>query len=163
MKRLVVAFSGASNSGKTTLILKVSKELIRQNFKVAIIKNDPKDKARFDVEGKDSYLFSQVGAEVVVTSPNRTTFFSHTNRDLNEIIKIFGEFDFLFVEGHRGFDLPRILVVREKLDIDYLKFCDVLAIDSSIDRAVLPKDLAVLDLNKIDEVIEWIFKNAKEI
>ena len=75
-KRLAVAFTGPSNSGKTTLILKIARKLIHEYSKeVAIIKHDPKDKARFDVEGKDSYKFSDTGAEVIVTSPTRTTYF----------------------------------------------------------------------------------------
>ncbi len=52
-KRLAVAFTGPSNSGKTTLILKVARKLIHEHaLAVAIIKNDPKDKAQFDVPGK---------------------------------------------------------------------------------------------------------------
>ncbi|MCH9740079.1 MAG: molybdopterin-guanine dinucleotide biosynthesis protein MobB, partial [Epsilonproteobacteria bacterium] len=66
MKRFAVAFTGPSGSGKTTLVEKVAQELIKTR-EVAIIKNDPKDKAIFDIEGKDSYKFSQTGAEVVVT------------------------------------------------------------------------------------------------
>ena len=49
-KRLAVAFTGPSNSGKTTLIVKVAAKLMHEHGKeVAIIKNDPKDKARFDI------------------------------------------------------------------------------------------------------------------
>lgn len=72
-KRLAVAFSGPSNSGKTTLVVKVANILQDRGFKVAIVKHDPKDKARFDREGKDSDKFSQTGADVAVVSPNRTT------------------------------------------------------------------------------------------
>ncbi len=57
MKRLAIAFSGPSNSGKTTLILKVAKKFIEDGLKVAIVKHDPGDKARIDVEGKDSFKF----------------------------------------------------------------------------------------------------------
>ena len=56
-KRLVVAFSGPSNSGKTTAIVKVASILQDSDFKVCIIKHDPKDKAMFDREGKDSFKF----------------------------------------------------------------------------------------------------------
>jgi molybdopterin-guanine dinucleotide biosynthesis protein B len=62
-KRLAVAFTGPSNSGKTTLIVKLSEELQQQGLKVAIVKHDPSDKAIFDKEGKDSYKFSQTGSE----------------------------------------------------------------------------------------------------
>ncbi|MBD3793862.1 MAG: molybdopterin-guanine dinucleotide biosynthesis protein MobB, partial [Campylobacterales bacterium] len=81
MKRRAVAFTGPSNSGKTTLIEKVARSLIA-DYEVAIIKNDPKDKAIFDIEGKDSYKFSQTGAEVIVTSPTRTTYFSKRHKEL---------------------------------------------------------------------------------
>ena len=54
-KRLIVAFSGPSNSGKTTAIVKVASILQDQSFKVCIVKHDPKDKAMFDREGKDSF------------------------------------------------------------------------------------------------------------
>ena len=74
-KRLIVAFSGPSNSGKTTAIVKVSSILNDGGFKVCIIKHDPKDKAVFDREGKDSFKFSQTGADVAVVSPNKTTLF----------------------------------------------------------------------------------------
>lgn len=80
-KRVAVAFTGPSNSGKTTLVEKVAKILIQEQ-KVAIIKNDPKDKAHFDVEGKDSHKFSQTGAEVIITSPTRTTYFSQRKKHL---------------------------------------------------------------------------------
>ena len=116
-KRLAVAFTGPSNSGKTTLILKVARKLIHeQDLKVAIVKNDPKDKARFDVPGKDSYKFSDTGAEVVVTSPTRTTLFSKRHEELDEIMKLFGEFDIMLVEGLKNLPLPRISIFREKSD-----------------------------------------------
>ena len=92
-KRLAVAFTGPSNSGKTTLILKVARKLIHEHQKeVAIIKHDPSDKARFDVEGKDSYKFSDTGAEVIVTSPNRTTYFSQRQKELDEMIRLFDKY-----------------------------------------------------------------------
>jgi len=98
MKRLAIAFTGPSNSGKTTLIEKIAKVLIK-NHKVAIVKNDPKDKAKFDVEGKDSWKFFNTGAEVVVTSPTRTTYFSHRQKQIDEIIEMVDDFDYLLVEG----------------------------------------------------------------
>jgi len=113
-KRYAVAFTGPSNSGKTTLIEKVAKELIRE-YKVAIIKNDPKDKAIFDIEGKDSFKFSQTGAEVVVTSPTRTTYFSQREKSLDEIVAMIHDFDYLLVEGLKTLPLPRIAIFRNAI------------------------------------------------
>ena len=165
-KRLALAFTGPSNSGKTTLILKVARKLINEyGKKVAIVKHDPGDKARFDVEGKDSYKFSDTGAEVIVTSPTRTTYFSKKSEDLDEMIRLFDTFDVLLVEGLKTLPLPRISVFRNSLDSEYFPFMNALAIDESIDtnNYEMPKGVDVLDLNNPDEVISWIFKNAKEV
>ena len=165
-KRLAVAFTGPSNSGKTTLILKVARKLINEYKKeVAIIKHDPGDKARFDVVGKDSYKFSDTGAEVIVTSPNRTTYFSKKNKDLDEMIRLFHTFDILLVEGLKNLPLPRISIFRNALDSDYFPYMNALAIDSSVNITDydMPNGIDILDLNDPDEVISWILKNAKEV
>ena len=165
-KRLAVAFTGPSNSGKTTLILKVARKLIHEYKKdVAIIKHDPKDKARFDVEGKDSYKFSDTGAEVIVTSPNRTTYFSQRQKELDEMIRLFDKFDILLVEGLKNLPLPRISVFRDNLDEDYFPYMDALATDDSINlnNYNLPKDVDILNLNDCENIISWILQNAKEV
>jgi len=165
-KRLAVAFTGPSNSGKTTLILKVARKLIHEHGKeVAIIKHDPSDKARFDVEGKDSYKFSDTGAEVIVTSPTRTTYFSKRYKELDEMIRLFDKFDILLVEGLKNLPLPRISIFRDRLDEDYFAYMDALAIDDTIDlnKYELPQNVDILDLNNAQDVISWILKNAKEV
>jgi len=165
-KRIAVAFTGPSNSGKTTLILKVARKLIHEHkLEVAIIKHDPKDKARFDVEGKDSYKFSDTGAEVIVTSPNRTTYFSQRRSDLDDMIRLFDHFDVLLVEGLKNLPLPRISIFRDVIDEEYFPYMNALAIDESIDlnKYQVPQSVDMLDLNDANEVIEWILKNGKEV
>ena len=165
-KRLAVAFTGPSNSGKTTLILKVARKLIHEhNLEVAIIKHDPKDKARFDVEGKDSYKFSDTGAEVIVTSANRTTYFSHRQSELEDMVKLFDRFDVLLVEGLKNLPLPRISVFRSTIESDYIPYMDALATDESINiqEYDIPNVIDVLNLNDTDSIIDWIFKNAKKV
>jgi len=165
-KRLAVAFTGPSNSGKTTLILKVARKLIHEHGKqVAIIKNDPKDKARFDVPGKDSYKFTDTGAEVIVTSPTRTTYFSQRHQELDGLIGMFGAFDVLLVEGLKNLPLPRISIFRGKIDEGYFPFMNALAVDHTVDLAAydLPEGVDVLNLNDPDAVIGWILNNAKAV
>ena len=164
MKKIAVAFTGPSNSGKTTLITKVA-EILIQKHQVAIIKNDPKDKAKFDTVGKDSYKFSQTGAETVVVSPTRTTYFSQKSRTLDELIMMLGEFEILLVEGLKTLPLPRIAIFREKIDESYFDSSDAIAIDESVDisQYKIPQQIEILDLNDPEAVITWIFKNAKEV
>lgn len=163
-KRVAVAFTGPSGSGKTTLVEKVAKELI-QTQKVAIIKNDPKDKAVFDVEGKDSDKFTKTGAEVVVTSPTRTTYFSQREKNLDEIVAMINDFDILLVEGLKTLPLPRLAIFRNKIDESYFSCSEAIAIDNTINIAdyTIPDAIDILDLNNTNEIIKWISHNAKDI
>lgn len=154
-KRIAVAFSGLHNSGKTTLIEKLIKELA-PTHKVVALKHDPKDKAVFDSEGKDSRRFYESGAETFIFSDKKSAYFSHSPKSMDEMIKTVGDFDYLFLEGLRGFELPRIYVARDEFDSSYLEFCDCVASDKEV---VCDKE--VLDLNNISKILEWIDKNGK--
>ncbi len=163
MKRIAIAFTGPSNSGKTTLIVKVSNILQDRGFKVAIVKHDPKDKAMFDRDGKDSFKFSQTGADVAVVSPKRTTVFKQQTSTIDDMISMFGDFDFLLVEGLKNLPLPRIAVFRNNIDDRYFEVSDAVATDNSIDKNDIPKTCEILDLNTPEAVIEWIEKNGKRV
>ena len=160
--RKAVAFTGPSNSGKTTLIEKIAKRLI-SSYKIAIIKNDPGDKAQFDKEGKDSFKFFSTGAEVVVTSPTRTTYFSHRQKSLDEIVDMINDFDILLVEGLKYLPLPRIAVFRGDVDESYFMYVKAVAVDDSVDKNKIPSNIEILDLNNTDEIIEWVLKNSTDI
>lgn len=162
-RKLAIAFSGPSNSGKTTLVAKVSNILQDRGFKVCIVKHDPKDKARFDKPGKDSDKFTQTGADVAVVSPSRTTLFKQSSSSIEEIIELFGEFDFLLVEGLKTLPLPRISIFRNRLDDSYFSVTDAIAHDETINSKEIPSDIDKLDLNNPEEVISWIEKNAKRV
>ena len=159
MKRLGIAFSGPSNSGKTTLILKVAKRFLESNLKVAIIKHDPGDKAKFDVEGKDSYKFSSLGVDVVVTSPTRTTYFNKSQKDLNDIIKMIDNFDILMVEGLKTLPLPRISIFRDEIEESYLKFSNAIATNN----LKYSGELKHFDINDDLNISKWILENAKKL
>ena len=163
-KRVAVAFTGPSNSGKTTLVEKIAQILIKER-KVGIIKNDPKDKAQFDVEGKDSHKFSQTGAEVVITSPTRTTYFSQREKTLDDIVAMINDFDILLVEGLKTLPLPRIAIFRNEIDESYFECSEAIAIDETIDQTqyTIPEGIDILDLNNTAQIIEWIDAHAKQL
>ena len=161
-KYKAVAFTGPSNSGKTTIIEKIAKVLVK-DYKVVIVKNDPKDKASFDTKGKDSHKFFSTGADTIVVSPTRTTYFSHQSSEVEDMIKLAGDFDYLLVEGLKELPLPRIAIFREKIDIDYYDYSNAIATDDTIvtNDYDIPKSLDILDLNNTNMIISWIEENAK--
>lgn len=162
-ERLAVAFTGPSNNGKTTLIIKVSNILQDSGYKVAIVKHDPKDKAIFDKEGKDSFKFSQTGANVAVVSPNKTTIFKKQTSTIDDLIEIFDDFDFLLVEGLKTLPLPRICVMRENIDERYFDVSDCIATDDSINKKDFSNKMTILDLNNPEQIVSWIKENAKKV
>ena len=162
MKRVAIAFSGPSNNGKTTLICKVAKKFIDDGLKVAIVKHDPKDKAKFDTHGKDSFKFSTLGAEVVVTSPTRTTYFSQNQMEISKIIKMVDEFDILIVEGLKTLPLPRISLFLDNIDESYIGVSNAIASNLS-DEKMAKFNLPFFDINDTIGVCEWILQNAKEV
>jgi len=163
MKQLAIAFTGPSNSGKTTIIEKISKKL-SSKYKIAIIKHDPKDKAIFDKDGKDSDKFYKSGADVAVVSSTRTTIFKHQSSTLKELVKYFNGFDLLLVEGLKSWKLPRIGVFRGNIEESYLPYLQAIAIDSTIPKEQLNGlNATILDLNNTDEIIDYIWQNAIEL
>lgn len=164
MNPIAVAFTGPSGSGKTTTILRIAQQL-KETYRLAIVKHDPSDKAQFDKEGKDSWKFSQTGAEVVVTSPTRTTYLSQQSRDIEDIIKMLGKFDILLVEGLKTLPLPRIAIFRNEIDVNYFSCSDAIAIDDSVNLSHydIPNTITVLDLNDTQVIIDWIINHGKSV
>jgi molybdopterin-guanine dinucleotide biosynthesis protein B len=162
MKQLAVAFTGPSNSGKTTLIIKIATYLQKQGYKVAIIKHDPHDKGVFDTEGKDSYRFSQTGADVAVISPTRTTVFKKSPSPFDEVVGQMGDFDYLLVEGLKTLPLPRLAIFRGELNPKYFDVSDAIATDETISRESIPEDSEHLDLNDLESILAWIEVHAKK-
>jgi molybdopterin-guanine dinucleotide biosynthesis protein B len=162
-RKLAVAFTGRSNSGKTTIIEKLAKALIEKNREVLIVKNDPKDKAKFDVDGKDSDKFFKSGADVFIVSPTRTTLFSHKQTELDDLIAMKPDFEYLFVEGLKTLPLPRIGVARNEIDETYFPHIKAIAVDGTVDQNRIPKEIKILNLNSPEEILEWIEENGKEI
>ncbi|WP_300859916.1 molybdopterin-guanine dinucleotide biosynthesis protein B [uncultured Helicobacter sp.] len=163
-KPIVFAFSGKSNSGKTTLICKLCEYL--QHCKIAVIKHDPKDKAMFDTKGKDSYEFFQRSHAVALISPTRTTLqlrhaSPHTEstqtQAFYEALNMFQTYDYVFIEGLKTLPFPRIVVAREYIESAYIPYANAFAIDESVaNTQILPTHLPILPLNDIANIADFI-------
>jgi len=108
----VIAFAAWSGTGKTTLIEKVVAVLKAKGLRLAVIKHDA-HRFEIDREGKDSWRFTQAGADVVlVSSPEKTALVAQRAYTLRELIASVRDVDLILVEGYKNEDLPQIGVSR---------------------------------------------------
>ncbi|TNJ65768.1 molybdopterin-guanine dinucleotide biosynthesis protein B [Paenibacillus hemerocallicola] len=110
----VIGFVGFSDSGKTTLAVRVIGILRRSGYKVAVIKHDAHGHYR-EAAGTDSGKYADAGADaVVVVSPGRTFTYRRTDRPygLSEAITGLHGYDLIVVEGFKSEPHPKIVVFR---------------------------------------------------
>ncbi len=121
---LVVCVVGSSSAGKTTLIERLLRELSGRNYRVAVVKHCPRG-FDLDVEGKDSWRFTQAGASgVFLTSPGRVGLIEDMEQvpGLRSIAEhYFPSFDIVFGEGFsEEKEVAKIVVLRKGIS-DYVQ------------------------------------------
>lgn len=110
----IVSVVGVSNVGKTTLMVKLVRELKRRGYRVATIKHDVHG-FQMDTPGKDSWKHAEAGSDcVVVASPNRLAMIRRLDRELtvDEIVATLPDVDIVLTEGYKRGDKPKIEVSR---------------------------------------------------
>jgi molybdopterin-guanine dinucleotide biosynthesis protein B len=108
--------AGYKNSGKTTLIVDLVRDLVARGWRVGTIKHAHHD---FDIDhpGKDSFLHRAAGAtEVVVASARRVAHIRElTGSDepsLAELVQQMRHVDLVLVEGWKSGSHPRLELRR---------------------------------------------------
>ncbi|MEE1313704.1 MAG: molybdopterin-guanine dinucleotide biosynthesis protein B [Lachnospiraceae bacterium] len=106
----VYAVSGYKNSGKTTMIIRLIKELTSRGYKVAVIKHDGHD-FESDVPGTDSWKHQKAGAYgTAVFSQNRLLITKEcTGICEKELMKAFPEADIIIIEGLKYSHYPKYI------------------------------------------------------
>ena len=108
---VVFGFYGESNTGKTSLIVKIIKKLTDEKFKVATVKITDKN-IGIDTEGKDTWKYNRAGSKIVVlSSPFETGFIIKQNKNIEAIIQHIDEIeecDVVLIEGANDPNTPKI-------------------------------------------------------
>ena len=112
----IVSVIGNSESGKTTLIIKLVQELKSRGYRVATIKHVPQE-VDFDEAGKDSWRHIQAGSEATaISSPDKIVLIKPVTKeaDLDEVAHLLGEdYDIILTEGFKNGNAPKIEVHRK--------------------------------------------------
>ncbi len=118
-----VSFIGTSNSGKTTLLEIVIRELKLKGYRVAVIKHTHHD---FDIDrpGKDSWRMAQAGSDIVIaSSPDKVVFIERVDAELtlSQIEALLrGKADMVLTEGYKNSNTAKILVLGDEQDREQL-------------------------------------------
>ena len=109
----VFGIYGNSDSGKTTLIVKLVEQLVKEGHLVATIKKTKKA-ISLDTKRKDTWRHHSAGAELVVFSSScETDFLLNISMSTSEIIRRiteFGCYDIILVEGADDPCIPKIQI-----------------------------------------------------
>lgn len=113
----IISIVGHSNSGKTTLLEKLVRELKSRGYRIATVKHVPEE-AGPDEPGKDSWRHLEAGSEAtVVVARDRLMLIKPVTGPevMEEIVQLIGEDqDLLIVEGFKRSRTPKIEVHRRE-------------------------------------------------
>jgi len=155
----ILSIVGKSDSGKTTLLEKVVRELTKRGYKIASVKHDAHS-FEIDHKGKDSWRHKQAGTCLtVISSPTKVALVADMDHDLSlaEIRDRFiHEADLVISEGYKREMHPKIEVFRSELNRSLLCKADESLIAIAGDPPESPDGVPVFDLNNPVALCDFI-------
>jgi molybdopterin-guanine dinucleotide biosynthesis protein MobB len=165
MEPAIVSIVAKSGTGKTTLVVKLITELKRRGYRVGAIKHDA-HKFAMDREGKDSWRFTQAGADTMMVTSREKLALVKLNPGGEEppvrdsINRYFNDVDIVITEGFKRNDLPKIEVHRQAYRTRLL--CRDEKHDPTLIAVVsdepLDLDVPVFDLDDTTSVCDFIVR-----
>lgn len=161
----VISIVGHSNSGKTTLVEKLVRELKSRGYRIATAKH-VSGEAGLDEPGKDSWRHIEAGSEVtVVAARDRLMLIEPITgpETLDEIVRLIGEDqDLLIVEGFKRSGAPKIEVHRRETGpmLEGLQNRVAVATDEPLDTDV--RQFPLDDAKSIADFVESEFIGKRD-
>ncbi len=157
----ILGFSAYSGTGKTTLIEKLIVSLRARGLRVAVIKHDVHG-FELDKEGKDSWRFTNAGAELtVLSSAEKTALIERRALSFAAATALVHDVDIVLVEGYKQERLTRIGVCRKVTGKD---FPDGLERYAAVvtDLTDIDADIPRFGFDDIPGLTEFIVCNMKD-
>jgi molybdopterin-guanine dinucleotide biosynthesis protein B len=153
----IVSIVGKSESGKTTLIQKLIKELKSRGYRVATIKHTPQDVA-FDQPDKDSWRHIQAGSEAtMISAADRIALIKPVAKSLTfeQIAHHLGEDgDIILAEGFKESSVPKIEVHRKEIGPPLVSIRKRIAIVTDEPLTIKTRQFSTEDIKGLANLLE---------
>jgi molybdopterin-guanine dinucleotide biosynthesis protein B len=159
----ILGVIGWSGSGKTTLLEYLIAQLAGRGMRVNVIKHSHHD-VLLEPPRKDSARLRTAGAaEVMLASPFRLSIVHElrgaAEPTLADLVARLAPADLTLVEGYKWEAIDKLEVYRPALGKPalFMEDANVVAVASDASRPdAAPAQLSWLDLNRPDQVLEWL-------
>jgi molybdopterin-guanine dinucleotide biosynthesis protein B len=158
-----VQVCGYHNSGKTTIVKELIKQLKISGYSVASIKDIHREGFQIDSPNTNTYVHKLAGADpVVARGETETDFLYYHQMDFLEIAQRISA-DWLVVEGFKDFPLPKIVCAKTEAEIEELWDRRTFAISGVIANSKKQyKELSIFNVLDTDQANQlWELTTAK--
>ena len=160
----IFGIAGWKNSGKTTLVEKIIKDLVNRGYTASSIKHAHHE-FEIDKEGKDSYRHRQSGAsQVIVSSENLWAMISsqayENDKALEKLLGKLDPVDFIIVEGYKTEKHPKIECYRLGCQKNPLIESDASIIGIVHDLKDFHSEQEQFKFNEIKKIVDFIERMA---
>lgn len=158
----VLGFSGYSNSGKTTLIEKLIVSLKSKGLRIAVVKHHAHEEMEVDKEGKDSWKFTQAGADIsIVSSPKKTAYIEQRTLEFQQLISMVHDVDLILVEGFKKEPITQIGICREIVNTRFPAELErYMAIVT--DKKDIESEVPTFDFEQVEALSDFIMRILEE-
>lgn len=153
----IIAVVGKKNSGKTTFVAGLVKELTQRGYKVATIKHVAPEVTRDD-EGKDSWKHTQAGSKAVALTSDEGIKLMQPfikSNVLDDAVRWLGDsYDIIIAESFKRSDVPKIEVHRKAAGepLEDLKRLFAIITDEELDTKV--RQYKADEYDKVADLLE---------
>ena len=159
-KQKVLGIVGWKNSGKTTLVEALIREMTGRGFRLSSVKH-AHHAFDIDVPGKDSYRHRQAGAqEVLVVSGQRWALMhertGQAQSSLEDLLAKLAPCDLVIVEGYKDGPHPKIEVARFFREEGLIADRDSLVMAVATDHPTVAGSHKTLPLNDVAAIADFV-------
>lgn len=157
---LIVQIVGYKNTGKTTLVCRLTERYKQAGYKVGTIKRDAHD-FQIDTPGTDTWKHQEAGADMTaITSSERTAVLMRHPVPLDQLIAQMSEVDVILIEGFKDAAYPKIIMIRSAPDLELLQ-----SLQNPLAAAVWPESclaesagltVTAIEVNHIEQLYQKV-------